>query len=115
MKACRVSNIIAATCPCCGARSDAVHRPLFKRGRFCHLCCPVCAKGVQRKPPQAPSTAFAPDVPKPMARGSQWLDLGYGKPSDPFYSDRERREELARTRGEQPWVPRRNWFGRFGR
>jgi hypothetical protein len=49
---------------------------------------------------------------KPMAQGSQWLDLGYGRPSDPFYSDRERREDLARTRGNQPWVPRRNWFGR---
>jgi hypothetical protein len=47
-----------------------------------------------------------------MAQGSQWLDLGYGRPADPFYSDRERREEIARTRGDQPWVPRRNWFGR---
>jgi hypothetical protein len=109
MKACRVSNIIAAACPGCGARTDAIHRPIFKRGRFCHACCPVCAKGAEQKTATA---APAPTVPKPMAQGSQWLDLGYGRPSDPFYSDRERREEIARTHGDQPWIPRRNWFGR---
>jgi hypothetical protein len=116
MKACRVSNIIAATCPSCGARTDALHRPIFKRGRFCHACCPVCAKGAAQQPP---ASARAPTAPKPMARGSQWIDLGYGPPrdsrgrlADPFYSDRGRREEMARTRGDRPWVPRRNWFGR---
>ena len=116
MRACRVSNIIAATCASCGARTHQIHRPIFKRGRHCQVCCPVCAKAVQEKPQQ--SMATAPTL-KPMAPGSQWIDLGYGplrdsrgRMIDPFYSDRERREEIARSRGEHPWIPRRNWFGR---
>jgi hypothetical protein len=106
MKACRVSNIIAATCASCGARTGAIHRPIFKRGRYCHVCCPVCAKAAEQKP--AASTE-----PKPAALGSQWLDAGYGprrgldgRPLDPWYRDTRPHRE------PEPWVPRRNWFGR---
>jgi hypothetical protein len=118
MKACRVSNIIAATCASCGARSHQIHRPIFKRGRYCHVCCPVCASAKEEKPKK--QAAYTPTEPTRMAPGSQWLDLGYGplrdsrgQVIDPFYSDLERRQEIARSRGDQPWIPRRpDWFRR---
>jgi len=106
-----LSNSINAACAKCGAVRPQMHKAgaLFRRRLYCRACCPACHVN--------PEPVLPP--PKPMARGSQWIDLGYGPPrdshgqmADPFYSDRERREEIARTRGDQPWVPRRNWFGR---
>jgi hypothetical protein len=102
-----VTNSSDAACANCGAVRPQMHKAgaLFRRRVYCRACCPACHPGPARLVPAKPQA-------KPMAQGSQWLDLGYGRPADPFYSDRERREELARTRGDQSWVPRRNWFGR---
>jgi hypothetical protein len=99
-----LTNSSNAACARCGAVRQEMHKAgaLFRRRLYCRACCPACH--IQPVPVLPP--------PKPVARGSQWIDLGYGRPSDPFYSDRERREEIARARGDQPWVPRRNWFGR---
>ena len=120
MKACRVSNIIATTCASCGARSHQIHRPIFKRGRYCHVCCPVCTKTAEQRPEEL--VAAASTAPKLMAPGSQWLDLGYGPPRDrhgvnldPWYFDspEDKAERCVGRRIDDSWIPRRpHWFRR---
>jgi hypothetical protein len=98
-------------CRTCGA-PGASHSPIFSRGLYCPRCCPACApKPAELRKPAAPPAP--PQQPKQMAAGSQWLDLGYGRPRDPFYLDdaAQRAARVPRHRGGGPWLPLRSrWF-----
>lgn len=101
MEPCVKLAAVSGVCVMCGRQTEKMHRPLFHRGSFCPLCCPVCA----RKPVKA-STA-APRQANPEAQGtSQWKDGGWGPhPDDPWYREDERRDSALR------WVPARpKWF-----
>jgi hypothetical protein len=96
-------------CRNCGAPGS--HVPIFARGIFCARCCP-CAKPavIEQRKPAAPRP---PTQARRMAPGSQWIDLGFGRPDSDWYRDdvAQRAERVLGPRGGGSWVPRRDrWF-----
>jgi hypothetical protein len=103
-----------APCRNCGA-AGATHAPIFHRGLFCAACCPCCsptAPPQPRAPTQGPRPPHAlKPAPKRMAPGSQFLDLGFGRPDGDFYGDTPVDKAVRSARPPDRWVPRRErWF-----
>jgi len=111
--ACIETAAIDKPCSRCGGRAERMHSPIFRRGVYCSArCCPVCSptpEPLPREPTLGPRPPEPPrPLPKRMAPGSSFLDLGFGpdRRNDPWYRDGPEDRAARSLRPPDRWLPR---------